>query len=60
MLPAKHWLAYINARKALDVAVERLDLIARVAFQSEPSSVCMGFYVRAKAALTDIGKIIAG
>lgn len=24
MLPAKHWLAYINTRKALDIAVDAL------------------------------------
>ena len=53
------WDALVRTRKALDVAVERLGLIARETFQGEPNSINMGFHVRAAAALTDIDEIIA-
>ena len=46
-------------RKALDVAIERLNLMSRETFQGEPSSINMGFRVRAEAALADIDEIIA-
>lgn len=49
----------IRTRKALDVAIERLSLIARETFQGEPSSINMGFHVRAEAALADIDEITA-
>ena len=49
----------IRTRKALDVAIERLNLMARETFQGEPSSINMGFHVRAEAALADINKITA-
>ena len=46
-------------RKALDVAIERLNLMARETFQGEPGSINMGFHVRAEAALADINEITA-
>lgn len=52
------WQELILTRKALDVAIERLSLIANETFQGEPSSINMGFHVRAAAALTDIDEII--
>ena len=48
-----------RTRKALDIAIERLNLMSRETFQGEPSSINMGFHVRAAAALTDIDEIIA-
>lgn len=47
-----------RTRKAVDVAVERLELIAHETFQGEPSGINLGFHVRAAAALTDIDEII--
>ena len=52
------WQELIRTRKALDVAIERLNLMARETFQGEPSSINMGFHVRAEAALADIDEII--
>lgn len=58
-LPAELWQELIRTRKAVDIAVERLELIAHETFQGEPNSINMGFHVRAAAALTDIDEIIA-
>ena len=53
------WQELIRTRKALDVAIERLSLIAHETFQGEPGSINMGFHVRAEAALADINEITA-
>ena len=53
------WNALVRTRKALDVAIERLNLMSRETFQGEPSSINMGFHVRAEAALADIDEITA-
>lgn len=49
-----------RTRKALDVAIGRLEFIAQETFQGEPRWINMGFHARAEAALTDIDEIIAG
>ena len=43
-------------QKAVDIAIERLNLMARETFQGEPSSINMGFHIRAEAALADINE----
>ena len=48
-----------RTRKALDVAIERLEQIAHESFQGDQQSINMGFHIRAAAALTDIEQITA-
>lgn len=48
-----------RTRKALDVAIERLEQIAHESFQCDQQSINMGFNIRAEAALTDIEQITA-
>ena len=53
------WQELIRTRKALDVAIERLEQIAHESFQGDQQSINMGFHIRAAAALTDIDQITA-
>ena len=53
------WQELIRTRKALDIAIERLEQIAHESFQGDQQSINMGFHIRAAAALTDIEQITA-